>query len=222
MKAKHKNLLTLVGLVGGGVVVGLAGLLLAVLPQSSKAHDLAGQVAAAQTQLASLHGTPSHAPALRAADLFQLARAMPDNSDMPGLVLDLATAATRATVTLTSIAPSASVVQTDGSTAIPMRVTVDGKWDGVGRFVRNLRQNVRASGQKLTVTGRLFVVDNVSVVSGTSKAEVEATLTVNAFMYGVPLPPVTTDTTGATTGTTTTATPPGSAQAAGATGGAGS
>lgn len=218
MKAKRGQLLTSLSFVVLAVVVGLAGLLLAVLPQRSKTHQIDGQIAALQTKLATLHASSSRAPALRAADLFQLARAMPDSTDMPSVVLDLARAAGQSKVTLTSITPSAPLVQTDGSSAVPIHVVVDGKWAGIASFLRTLRLEVRATGEKLSVDGRLFVVDNVQL-STTGTDAVEATLNVNAFSYGVAPPPVDTSTTGTTT--TTQSPPSGGVQAAGATGSTG-
>lgn len=218
MKAKRGQLLTSLSFVLLAVVVGLAGLLLAVLPQRSKTHQIDGQIAALQTKLATLHASSSRAPALRAADLFQLARAMPDSTDMPSVVLDLARAAGQSKVTLTSITPSAPLVQTDGSSAVPIHVVVDGKWAGIASFLRTLRLEVRATGEKLSVDGRLFVVDNVQL-STTGTDAVEATLNVNAFSYGVAPPPVDTSTTGTTP--TTQSSPSGGVQAAGTTGSTG-
>lgn len=218
MKVKRGQLLTSLCFVALAVVVGLGGLLLAVLPQRSKTHEIDRQIAALQTKLATLHGGAGRTPAVRAADLFQLARAMPDSTDMPSVVLDLARAADRSKVTLTSITPAAPLVQTDGSSAVPIHVVVDGKWVGIASFLRTLRLEVRATGEKLSVDGRLFVVDNVQLAT-TGTDQVSANLNVNAFSYGVAPPPVDTSTTGTTT--TTQSSPSGSVQSAGAPGSTG-
>jgi hypothetical protein len=211
MKAKRGQLLACIGLVVLGIVVAIAGLLIAVLPQRSKVSKIDARVTAAQNKLIAMHGR-RHGPVIRAAELFQLARAMPDNADMPGIVLDLARAASSSSVTLTSIEPAAGVVQPDGSTEVPIRVIVDGKWNGVTAFLRALRSDVQVHKGKLSASGRLFDVDTLAIVSGSGSSEVEATFSVNAFSYGTAPLPVTTDTT--STGTTTTTPTSGGTEAA--------
>jgi hypothetical protein len=94
-----------------------------------------------------------------------------------------------------------------------------------------VRSRVTNQGVQLDATGRLFAVDTLGFGPGkTGFPTIEATLTVDAFVYGnaagavvpaEPTPPATTDTT-ATTTTDTTAgtdgtTPPDGATAAGGT-----
>lgn len=204
------------GLVALGIVVALAGLLIAVLPQKSKSHDLDSQIAALQTKLVSLQAGGSRAPAIRAADLFALARAMPDTIDMPSIVLDLARAAAASHTTIASITPATAVAQPDGSLAVPVRVEVTGTWAQVTSLLHGLRQEVRTTReQKLRVAGRLFVVDNVQLTSSAAGG-VDAVLSLDAFSYGVP--PVVT---ASTDTTSTTTAPSGSVQAAGAGGSGG-
>jgi Tfp pilus assembly protein PilO len=217
MKPKRGQLLACAGLGALAVVVGIAGVLLAVLPQQSKAAKLSKEYAAAEAKLLAMHGR-QRGPVIRAADLFQLSRAMPDTTDMPGVVLDLARAAGASSVTLTSIQPGANVPQPDGAVAVPIRVVVDGNWRGVTSFIRMLRRDVTVKGSKLSASGRLFVVDSVQIVSGAGTSEVEATLNANVFSYGVA--PVVTDTTSTDTTSTTTTTTPGSVSAAPAPGSA--
>jgi hypothetical protein len=231
LKAK-KQLLGVLGLVGLGVVVGLAGLLLAVAPQRTHAASLDKKIVAAQAQFASLHARSGRGPDLHAAQLFQLSRAMPDDADMPSIINDLSRAAARSSVSILAFTPSPTVVQTDGATAIPLQLTVTGNWHGVSSFLRALRTDVRVGKSSLEVSGRVFVVDSVTLsLAGSGAApstaggakvpsgELSAALTLDAFTYGVPAPPVSTDTT--STSTTTTPAPPGSAVASGSTGSAG-
>jgi Tfp pilus assembly protein PilO len=220
VKFKRKQLIACIALGVLGVVVAIAGLLAVVAPQRSQASKLEVQIAKTETKLISLHGRHG-GPVIRAAELFQLARAMPDNADMPGIVLGLARAANASSVTLVSIQPAAVVPQPDGAAALPVRVVVDGQWGGVTSFLRALRTAVTVHGGKLTASDRLFVVDSVQIAAGTGTSEVEATISANAFSYGVAPPPVPTDTTSTTTTTTTTTTTAGGAEAAGAAGSAG-
>lgn len=230
MKVNRQQLLAVIVLVVLGVVVGVAGLLLAVLPQRSHVKSLDSQIAAAQAKLVTLEREHHRGPVIRAAQLFQLARAMPDSADVPGVIVGLSRAAQASKVSLLSVAPSAAVVQPDGSSALPVNVSIVGSWSGVASFLHALRSNVRVHGGHLSVAGRLFTVDSIqlspnapagSSSSGSSgsaasapKGELRVTLTMNAFSYGVPVPTVTTS----TDSTTTTTAPSGSVQAAGSTG----
>lgn len=219
---KRKQLLATVGFIALGLIVGLAGLMVAVLPQKSKSQDLDAQIVAAQAKLMSLKVGGHRGPAIKAADLFQLARAMPDTPDMPGILVDLADAASRSKVSLVNITPGAPIIEPDGSTAYPLKVVADGSWRQIAGFMKTLRTEVVATQKKLTVTGRLFVVDSVALAPTSASGGLEATLNANAFTYGVPVPVVTDTTgTGTTTTTTTPAPAPGSTQAAGATGSTG-
>ena len=231
MKAKQQQLIAVIGLVALGVVVGIAGLLIAVLPQRTKVHNLDAQIAATQSKLASLRAQTHRGPVIRAAQLFQLARAMPDSTDMPGLIVDLSRAATDANVSLLSVGPQGSVPQVDGASGLPLAIRITGSWNAIADFLHALRSNVRVNhGGKLSVDGRLFTVDSVQLSpnntsTGTPgaasgpKGELTATLSVNAFSYGVPVPTTTTSTdTTSTTTTTTTTTSSGSVSAAGSTG----
>lgn len=227
MKAKQQQLIAVVGLVALGVVVALAGLLIAVLPQRSKAHSLDAEIAQTQAKLASLRSQAHRGPVIKAAQLFQLARAMPDSTDMPGLIVDLSRAAADSKVSLLSVGPQAAVAQTDGASGLPLQIHIMGSWNAIANFLHALRSNVRVNGGgKLSVDGRLFTVDSVELApnapaTGASgdtsgpKGELTASLSVNAFSYGVPIPttPISTDTTSTTTTTTS-----GSVSAAGTTG----
>lgn len=218
---KQKQLVAVAGLVALGIVIGLAGLLVAVLPQGSKATSLDAQIQAEQTKLISLQGAAAQrGPAIKAADLFQLARAMPDQADVPGLLIELSNLAARAKVTYSSVTIADPVVQVDGSSAWPLHLTLTGTWAGITAYLRELRNEVQVSKTKLKVHGRLFEVDNMQLAGKADGTDgIDATMSVNAFTYGVAAPaPLTTDTT-----STDSTTPPaaGSTQAAGASGGTG-
>ncbi|HEV2591391.1 MAG TPA: type 4a pilus biogenesis protein PilO [Gaiellaceae bacterium] len=205
------------------LVVGIAGFLLVVSPQQSKITSLDDQIASQQAELAGLHSAASHKPDLRAAELFQLSRALPDDTDQAGIVLTLAQLAQRSGVTLSGMQFQTPVALADGSTAVPVSVVVQGKWSSVTAFLAALRAQVKSSGERFSVAGRLFDVDQVQLSTGSSSSSsastspsdvIQATLTVNAFTYGTPAPAPSATTTGTTTTTTSS-----SQQALGATGG---
>lgn len=221
MKSISRITVVVGGLGALAIVVVLAGLLLVIQPQRAKADATGAKIAAAQRELASLHaGGTTHIPSIRAAELFQLSRAMPDGSDVPGIVLNLAQLADSSSVSLVSVKPSTPATLTNGATALPLSVTVDGNWSGVTRFLHNVRLQVRVRGSGLNVTGRLFDIDSIQLQPGAQGKGMEAVLSINAFSYGKPVPPAASPTTTSTTTTTTTTTTPASAseQAAGTTG----
>ena len=76
----------------GAVVLLAAAWFLVVAPQRSKATELDGQVAAAQSALAERQTQLAHPSAelsVKAGDTYRLAKALPDNVNMAGMILDL-------------------------------------------------------------------------------------------------------------------------------------
>jgi hypothetical protein len=193
------------------LLVALGGFLVVVKPQQSKVQSLDTQIAIAQAQYAALHTAGSHTPHLHAAELFQLSRAMPDNDDMPGILIELSHLANVSSVALTAVQPSPRLALTDGSSAVPLRVTIDGSWTNIAIFLRHVRNEVQGTKQHLSIAGRLFDIDNIQIeprLSDTAPAgTIEAVLTMNAFDYGAPpSPTATAGASGATSTTTTTTT----------------
>jgi len=219
VKIARRRLLTVgaFGLLALAVLA--AGYLLVIAPQRSKAAKVDVQIATARAQLVSMHATRGRPTTIRAADLFRLARAMPSIDDMAGIVVDLQQLASASKLTLVSIRPAPRVALPNGSSAVPLTVTLDGSWKGLSGFLQRVRQQVGVTGSQISAAGRLFDVDNLQVTSQPKPIELEAVLTMNAFDYGAPPSPTATAgaSNGTTTGTTTTTGGSG-AQAAGTTG----
>ncbi len=191
------------------IAVGGGGYLMLVKKERERAHALVGQIADANSQLASLRESAHGTPVVGASEVFQLAQAMPTNDDVAGILLDLSRLAKASKLKLVAVRPSPRVTLTDGASAVPLSITLDGTWSGLSSFLRATRGQVAVHGAGLTVTGRLFDVDSVTVTSATqtSQTEIEATLTLNAFDYGAaPSPSATAGTTAGNTTTTTTPT----------------
>jgi type IV pilus assembly protein PilO len=175
-----------------------------------------------------------NAQKVRVADLFRLTKAMPDQPDEAGIILELTNVARQSGIDFESISPSASTPQS-GYQVIPITVIFDGNFFQLTDFLFRLRNLVDVRRGALAADGRLFTVDSVQFGQGEAKfPEVKATLTVDAYIYGtgatVSAPPqtqvqaapgtsgTTTTATTPTTTTPTTASPPATA-AAGSTGG---
>jgi Tfp pilus assembly protein PilO len=189
-----KQQLLLFGLPVAGLLVGLLGYVALVAPQKSQAKSLASEIATAQVQLATAQHKSAKAPkppSAQAADLFRLTKAMPDSDDMPGILRQLSRIARTSSVKLESVKPSQHVPVALGYGALPVLVTVSGKFADVSTFLQQLRQQVSiGTAQRLHVDGRLFLANQVQLTT-TDGGSVSAILNLDAFVYGVapPTPP---------------------------------
>jgi hypothetical protein len=206
-----KEKVALIAVPALGLILGLLGYLVLVSPQKSKAAHLATQLDAARTQVVTAKARPKPVvPSAHAADIFRLTKAMPDSSDFSGVLLELARVARESSVSLQSVKPSPAVPMTQGYGALPLDVTVDGTFGHVSGFLQRLRQAVSIDRRgRLHVTGRLIVADQVGLTSSDGRT-VQATLSMNAFVYGLTPPPAPTTTDATDTTQTTTTTPSGS------------
>jgi len=221
--------------VGALLLVAMIGYVGLVRPQKGKAHDLSGQIAAEQSQIdeaRALLAKSKNAQKVRVADLFRLTKAMPDQPDEPGIVLELTNVARQSGISFESISPQGSI-PLSGYQVVPINVVFDGNFFQLTDFLFRVRNLVDVRRGALAADGRLFTVDTIQFNEGTRKfPEVQAALTIDAYIYGtgatVSAPPQSTAATtpGTTTpGTTTpatttptTTTPAPSATASGATG----
>ena len=201
-----------VGLAVFGLVLGLGSYMILVAPQKSKAVALSGAVDAAQSSLLVLQHHPRvhvqkpKPPAVGAADLFRLTKAMPDSPDVPGILLSLMRLAKASSLELVSVQPTAgTLTQTQtGYTAVPVTVSLHGKFANVANFLQRLRKSVVVTHDHLKVTNRLFAPTLISLATADAQT-VTASISLSAFVYGTPAAPVvaTTDTTATTTTTST-------------------
>jgi hypothetical protein len=205
------------------LLVGALGYLVVVRPKQTESGDLDSQLSDLQTQIVVQTAAAAAAgPAIRAADLFRLAKAMPDRSDMPGVLLELNGVARDAGIVFKSITPGTPVPAT-GYQVLPVELQFEGDFYALSDFLFRLRNLVQVRRGGLDARGRLFAVESLAFAEGEDKfPEILATLTVDAYVFGapestspVPVPaPTETDTTETTT-TETTATEPAPAEATG-------
>ncbi len=174
--------------------VGAVGLLaavwfLAVSPQQSKADDLDRQVSAAQGELVQRKlelATPSAPLTVKAGDTFRLAKALPDATNMAGMILDLNRLAGRHKLVFTSITPSTPLTAT-GFIAQPVGIEVQGRFTDVSRFLGDLRGLVRVQKRRLDARGRLYSTTIVNLTEGDSKfPNVKAAVTVESYTFFAP------------------------------------
>jgi hypothetical protein len=217
------------------LLIAIVGYFVAVKPQKSKASNLAAEIAAKDSQISdarALLAKAKDAQKVRVADLFRLTKAMPDQPDEAGIVLELNAVARESGITFDSITPQGSTALS-GYQVVPINVVFDGNYFQLTDFLFRLRSLVDVRRGALAADGRLFTVDTIQFdESPLNFPQIRASLVLDAFIYGssstVSAPPQTsvpatttgpaTTTTSSTTTTAPTTTTPSSA--AGSTPGA--
>jgi Tfp pilus assembly protein PilO len=223
------------GAIGLGLLLlAVAGYLGIVSPEGAKAAKVQKEADAVQAQIYQRRAelrAGLHPPTIQTADLFRLARAMPDRTDMPGIILTLSDLARSAGISFDLIEPATAGAAASSTSYETDRIHLlfNGDFYGLSDFLYRLRSLVSVHDGRLDASGRLFNVDTLTFnVPVDGFPQISAELFVNAYVYGssAPTPSTAPPTTGpgatdpgATTTTTTasTSTPPPGATAAGAT-----
>jgi len=218
------------------LIFAYGGYSMVVAPQGVKAAKLQKQADSVQFQIYKRQAEIKkglHPPTIETADLFKLARAMPDRTDMPVIILTLSDLARSAGIKFDLIEPVTGGPLLSGSYETDrIHLLFNGDFYGLSDFLYRLRSLVAVHDGKLDASGRLFNVDTLTFnVLADKFPKISAELFVNAYVYGSTAPPVaaaptTTNPDGTTTTTTSpttttpassTDTPPAGATAAGAT-----
>jgi hypothetical protein len=181
--------------------------LVVVGPKRSRAAELEEDISTARVELAQARidgARPTDTPATTpVGDLKRLTKAMPNETDMPGVVLELARLAHEAGISFDSITPSEPVAGT-GYQKVPVSLVFQGNFYELSDFLFRLRNLVAVRDNRLRVEGRLFSVDGIDFAQGTEQfPQIQATVNANAFVYGgapaattPPATPAPTDTSG--------------------------
>jgi len=226
--AKSLSQNALIGIIVGGVLVfGLAVWFLLVHPQGGKLNNLKREATDVQEKIDAYHqqvAAVRSTPKIEVADVYRLAKAMPNKTDMPDLLLELSQLARDTGIRFDSISPQ-TVAAVGSYSVLPISVTFNGNFYNLADFLYRLRSLVSVHGGRLDATGRLFAVDTLSFNESDLKfPQIQATLVIDAFVYAAApapavappaaTPPASTTTT--TAGTTTTSDTSGTASATGA------
>jgi hypothetical protein len=175
-----------IGLILAGVVLALVvGYFALISPKRSHVSSLKQQIAETRNDIAVARGakTPSQ-PQIRVADLFRLSRAMPDTSDIPGVLLQLSNVAAETGVTFQSITPHDPVAY-GAYEQISIDLSFEGRFYDLSDFLYRLRNLVSVHEGVLDATGRMFTVTSITFNQGTlSFPQVRASLTVQAYVFG--------------------------------------
>lgn len=174
------------------VLVSLFAYLVVVSPQRSRAGELDGKIAAAQVELGRLRAEQARVeevPTVPVGDLARLTKAMPDRTNMPGLLLELSRVARETGISFDSITPS-EPVPVSGYQKVPVSLVFQGNFFALNDFLYRMRNLVQVREDRLRVDGRLFTVDAIDFAEGAKQfPQIQATLTANAFVYGGAPPP---------------------------------
>jgi hypothetical protein len=236
MKRRIPQPLVIAFIVLGFLLVGLGGWFMLIGPQRAKAADAQTQIADTNNAIAAARALTLEAKQgaqIRVADLYRLTKAMPDQVDMAGIVLELSQVAEDSGISFEQITPSTTATAISGYLAIPITVEFQGNFYDLADFLYRLRNLVDVRRGTLDATGRLFAIDEVDFAEAPPPPgfpQIRAHLVIDAFVYGTGTAPTVapaTGTTGAvgatgatgatgTTPTTTTPTPVAPAPAAAA------
>lgn len=191
MKKKTPQSVWIAAVVAGLLLMTVLGFFLVVSPQRGKASDLKDQMADVQQQIDDAHALVAkakNAQKVKVADLFKLTKAMPDNPDEAGVLLDINDVARVSGVEFNSINVDASVTLTTYQ-VIPLRLEFDGNYYALTDFLFRLRNLVDVHRGALDASGRLFAVDNLALDESTRQfPRIRAQIKIDAFVYGTGSP----------------------------------
>ena len=205
--------LVIVLIVVGFLIAGLGGYFVLIGPQRSEAASLDKEIADTQSSIESARALTLQAKQgakIRVADIFRLTKAMPDQTDMAGILLELNQVAQDSGITFDQITPATTAVALAGYEAIPITVEFEGNFYELSDLLYRLRNLVDVRHGALDSGGRLFAIDSVDFAEAPPPPgfpQIRAHLVIDAFVYGI--------------GTAPTVEPVGAAPSIGATGAAG-
>jgi len=193
------------------LIVAAVAYFLVLKPKQDEAGRLDEEIAQLKTEIdaaMAARQTPKAPDVnIRVADLFRLTKAMPDDDDMPGIILELNNVASAAGIEFISISPL-EPVPASGFSRVPINLTFEGNFYDLTDFLFRLRNLVIVQDGELEADGRLYSLDTLSMQEGPGGfPEIAASLTVTAFYYSTtppaapaaPAAPATTDTSATTT-----------------------
>ena len=192
IKRKPRNTKAIAAVAAGLLAFAAFGWFVLVSPQRARSAELAEEIAATRQQLVDARrAKTTQPPATRVDDLFRLTKAMPDDPDMPGLLLELSRVAADTGITFDSISPSEPAVSTAYRTP-PLSLVFRGNFYELSDFLYRLRSLVAMRDGRLDVDGRLYTVDAIDFTESQEERDLQATITANAYIYGVGAAPAAT------------------------------
>ena len=193
---------------GGLLIVALAGYFTLVSSKRSEAKKLRAETAKVQAQIDQNRSTAyaKALPAVKSAAVFRLAQAMPDDVEMPNVMLELNQLAEDSGITFDEITPQTPIADTSFDVQ-PITVVFTGNYYSLADFLLRVRSLVRIHGGKLITKGRMFSVSGVTFSEADRKFPyISANLTIDSFVLSNGTATPTVPVAGTTTATSTTQT----------------
>lgn len=187
MKSRRWEVHIIAAVVALVVIVGWYFVLLS--PVRDKISTLETQITSAQLQkdtaqltLHRLEQYKKTAPQSR-ADLVRLSKMLPQNTDIPSLIVEL-TAATKASgMDFVSITPS-DAVQGAPFSVQPLSLRLQGRYFDLEDFLYRLEDYVEYRNESYLVTGRLLQVASLEIIQiAEDSPEISVTLTIDAYLW---------------------------------------
>ena len=173
--------------VGITLVIALFGWFVLISPQRSRAAALDAELVLVEQQVSESRAAQlrsSGAQPIRSADLFRLTKAMPSDTDIAGVMLELSRVAAETGIVFEAIRPGSTTAA--GTNRVqPIELVFTGNFYSLSDFLYRLRNLVSVQKGRLLATGRLFAVEKL--VFGEAPGgfpSIRAFLTVSAFLYG--------------------------------------
>ena len=184
--------------VAGGLLLVVAAWFLLISPQRSKAADLGAQLSTSRAELTQRRvalATPSASVTVKPSDLYRLTKALPNETDMSGILLDVNRIAgrQRAEVQLDHAVTAGSRHRLSAAAALRRRPGALRQHLAIPRRPALARHRSRG---RLDARGRLYSVSAVDISSPDSPARfpiVKAAVTLNAYSFSAPAPATTPD-----------------------------
>jgi hypothetical protein len=223
VKSSLPQPVVIVLIVVGFLIAAAGGYFVLLGPQRSHGASLDKQIADTQSSIESARALTLQAKQgakIRVTDIFRLTKAMPDQTDMAGILLELNQVAQDSGITFTQITPATVAVALSGYEAIPITVEFEGNFYELSDLLYRLRNLVDVRHGALDSSGRLFAIDSVDFAEANPPGfpQIKAHLVVDAFVYGIGTAPTVEPAGGSSVGTTGATGATGAAGATGATG----
>jgi hypothetical protein len=173
--------------VGITLVIAALGWFALISPQRSRASTLDAELVlvdklVSESRAAQMQS--SGVQPIRSADLFRLTKAMPSDTDIAGVMLELSRVAAETGIVFEAIRPGTTTVA--GTNRVqPIELVFTGNFYSLSDFLYRLRNLVSVQKGRLLANGRLFAVEKL--VFGEAPdgfPSIRAFLTVSAYLYG--------------------------------------
>lgn len=175
----------------GFVIVAIAAWALLIRPIAAEESDLRAEVADLEAALVAQQAARQDAglegrPKLRYAYGFDLTRALPDEHDVPRILLELDAITAEAGVSFDAIQPGEPTANGPAG-VLPLSATFAGSYDDLREALASIRRVTKVRDKTVRSKGRLYTVDAVDFhESADGFPDIEATVEISTYSLGDP------------------------------------